>query len=262
MRICLEELRRCQILSPRPNFIVLLGKRYGWRPLPADIEAKESDELFSHVPDADKALLTTEGPVRAWRDGDQVARVGWYRKDLNAVPPMYVLQQRTIAFPQDASDDDRKRIRREESRDWAVLERRMREAFLAAIAALGWPADDPRRFKYEASATHQEIRAGALEAEDPHDDTVRVWDSERGQCLEVLQGFADVTAIALGAAEFPVRALVRRPQTVIEYGDTGNLLVQFPVRLHRVTTHPSGRTWAGPNGNRLYIITLEGGDRP
>jgi len=169
MRICLEELKRCQTLSPRPNFIVLLGNRYGWRPLPAEIEAVEFEELRAKAPDADKDLLTTGESVPAWRDGAPVARLGWYRKNLNAVPSMYVLQQRTIALPPGASDDDRKRIRQEESRDWAVAERRMREAFFAAVERLGWPADDPRRFKYEASATHQEIRAGALEAEDPQD---------------------------------------------------------------------------------------------
>ena len=37
MRICLEEVRRCQQLSPRPNFAVLLGDRYGWEPVPARI---------------------------------------------------------------------------------------------------------------------------------------------------------------------------------------------------------------------------------
>ena len=169
MRICLEELRRCQNLSPRPNFIVLLGNRYGWRPLPAEIEAREFEELLAQVPDADKTLLATDGPVPAWRDGQRVARVGWYRKDLNAVPAMYLLQPRTVEFPPDASDDDRKRIRQEEARDWAALERRMREAFISAMAAFGWSADDPRRFKYEASATHQEIRAGALEVQDRQD---------------------------------------------------------------------------------------------
>ena len=34
MNICRQELERCQELSPKPNFIVLLGNRYGWRPLP------------------------------------------------------------------------------------------------------------------------------------------------------------------------------------------------------------------------------------
>ena len=38
MPICLGELERCQKISPRPNFIVLLGNRYGWVPLPANIE--------------------------------------------------------------------------------------------------------------------------------------------------------------------------------------------------------------------------------
>ena len=34
MRICFEELRRSQKVSPLPNFLILLGDRYGWRPLP------------------------------------------------------------------------------------------------------------------------------------------------------------------------------------------------------------------------------------
>ncbi|WP_091940428.1 DUF4062 domain-containing protein [Propionivibrio dicarboxylicus] len=35
--ICLEEIRRCQRLPPKPNFIVLLGDRFGWQPIPARI---------------------------------------------------------------------------------------------------------------------------------------------------------------------------------------------------------------------------------
>jgi myo-inositol catabolism protein IolC len=33
MQICLNEIRRCQEVTPRPNFVVLLGDRYGWRPV-------------------------------------------------------------------------------------------------------------------------------------------------------------------------------------------------------------------------------------
>jgi hypothetical protein len=32
MQICFEELRRSQQISPQPNFLILLGNRYGWRP--------------------------------------------------------------------------------------------------------------------------------------------------------------------------------------------------------------------------------------
>ncbi len=34
MRICLRELKRCQSGGPKPNFLILLGDRYGWCPLP------------------------------------------------------------------------------------------------------------------------------------------------------------------------------------------------------------------------------------
>ena len=34
MSICKAEVARCQALSPRPNFISLIGERYGWIPLP------------------------------------------------------------------------------------------------------------------------------------------------------------------------------------------------------------------------------------
>ena len=33
VRICMEELRRSQEVSPQPNFLILLGDRYGWQPL-------------------------------------------------------------------------------------------------------------------------------------------------------------------------------------------------------------------------------------
>lgn len=32
MRICFDELRRAQEISPEPNFLILLGHRYGWVP--------------------------------------------------------------------------------------------------------------------------------------------------------------------------------------------------------------------------------------
>src|ERR1017187_742720 len=45
MRICFDELRRAQEISPRPNFLILLGNRYGWRPLPEEISVTEFQAL-------------------------------------------------------------------------------------------------------------------------------------------------------------------------------------------------------------------------
>src|SRR4030042_1525486 len=39
MKICLGEIERCRKISPRPNFVVLLGDRYGWRPPPPGVVA-------------------------------------------------------------------------------------------------------------------------------------------------------------------------------------------------------------------------------
>ena len=50
MEICLREIRRCQATGVKPNFIVLLGDRYGWQPLPARIAATEWNGLEPHLP--------------------------------------------------------------------------------------------------------------------------------------------------------------------------------------------------------------------
>lgn len=76
MQICKSEIRRCQQLSPRPNFIVLLGNRYGWTPLPETIPYKVGKSL--------KMDTTEKGLFNKW-----------YRLDENALPDgEYILQER------------------------------------------------------------------------------------------------------------------------------------------------------------------------
>ena len=47
MQICRAEIARCQAVTPRPNFVVLLGDRQGWRPLPDEIPAAEFETSSS-----------------------------------------------------------------------------------------------------------------------------------------------------------------------------------------------------------------------
>lgn len=201
MNICMQELARCQRISPRPNFIVLLGDRYGWRPLPAQIGAGEFEQLLSRIPEPDRPLLCTDEAVPAWRDTGSNERLGWYRKDSNAVPAIYVLQTRTIDSG-GASAEDARRIRQDEARDWAAVENRIRSRLTAAIAQLNWPADDPRRFKYEASATHQEIQAGAFQTDAPHEHVFCYFreidglptDASAAQYRDIRDGAVDIDA--------------------------------------------------------------------
>ncbi len=46
MTICLNELAQCQKLSPRPNFIMLIGERYGWRPLPEVVSVADMQRVY------------------------------------------------------------------------------------------------------------------------------------------------------------------------------------------------------------------------
>ena len=133
MEICLREIERCQQTGIKPNFIVLLGERYGWRPLPARIEAGEFEEVRGQVADVDQPLLNH-----------------WYRRDDNAVPPEFLLQPRIDEFA--------------EKNRWTEVEQQLHNLLLQAARAAG--LEPGSIVKYEASATHQEILKGLGKSEE------------------------------------------------------------------------------------------------
>jgi hypothetical protein len=151
MKICLGEIERCQRITPRPNFIVLLGDRYGWRPLPAEIPAAEFEGILSvlpgHAGHEDKALLEK-----------------WYRRDDNAVPPVYDLQPRKLDLKTDAGDEERHQAMKQEGRAWKEVEIRLRGILCSAVTQLDLAPEQAA--KYVTSATGQEIEAGAMKAPD------------------------------------------------------------------------------------------------
>jgi hypothetical protein len=148
MRICLDEIVRCQMITPRPNFIILLGDRYGWRPLPAEIPKEEFERIAERVTDSgDRELLQT-----------------WYRCDDNAVPPVYCLQPRSLAAADGAPAGAKKEAREAEAVEWDVAEKTLKRILNSAVSGLSFT--DEQRQKYIASATEQEIAAGAMKVPD------------------------------------------------------------------------------------------------
>ncbi|MGC9319315.1 MAG: AAA family ATPase, partial [Armatimonadota bacterium] len=130
MQICLEEIRRCQQVTPRPNFIVLLGDRYGWRPVPEIIPQPELAAIRPHLSDEERALVER-----------------WYALDENAVPPEYCLLSRAGV----------------EYEEWIKIEAELHRLLLRGARAAGLP--DEAMVTFERSATEQEIIEGALEAD-------------------------------------------------------------------------------------------------
>ena len=83
--VCLREVRNCASY-PHPNFLIMLGDRYGWVPLPYIIDKKEFDDIRKNLKSSDKQILDE-----------------WYRLDKNQLSEdkdrgCYILKRREGAF--------------------------------------------------------------------------------------------------------------------------------------------------------------------
>lgn len=155
MRICLRELARCQRSVIKPNFIVLLGDRYGWRPLPPAIRADLFEAISRRIARTDAAAASILAT--------------WYRRDDNAVPPHHVLLPRTGRFE-----------------TLTIWESEVERVLLPALAAASQDLSmDPetssplrqalKETPISLSATHQEIIRGALNMDDPRREHVHAF---------------------------------------------------------------------------------------
>uniref|UniRef100_A0A3B3BH83 NACHT and WD repeat domain containing 1 n=1 Tax=Oryzias melastigma TaxID=30732 RepID=A0A3B3BH83_ORYME len=122
--ISLQEIQMCKRLSAGPNFIALLGNRYGHRALPRLIPEKQFEVYLSK-------LSNTPGGIKQLQQ--------WFRKDTNALPPTYVLQPITAYFPYYC--DLRPESEQQHNRDvdsWRLTETQLlqllRSAFMDATA--------------------------------------------------------------------------------------------------------------------------------
>ncbi|NOR56596.1 MAG: tetratricopeptide repeat protein [Sulfurovum sp.] len=128
LALCLSEVRACKT-NPHPNFLIMIGDRYGWVPLPYAIEEQELTALLK--------LMTVE---------DKVEILEWYKLDLNQLPASYVLKERTEEF--------------EDYDTWLKVEGELREIFQAA--ANNSNISEEKKRKYFLSATEAEVEEGIL----------------------------------------------------------------------------------------------------
>ena len=128
MEICLGEIDRCKRTGLKPNFVVLLGSRYGWQPLPSRIASPEFELLRDTlVEPAERELIGQ-----------------WYRCDHNAAGAEWVLAARSGHYVEDDA--------------WAPVETRLRQLLHAGADRAHLPAS--AALKFRASATHLEIERG------------------------------------------------------------------------------------------------------
>lgn len=144
--ICLEEIERCKKLSPKPNFIVMLGDRYGWQPLPPLIAQDEFERIVYVL----KNQFTGTGEDQ---EGVLESLLTWYKLDKNSVPPVYVLLNRSQV----------------DQKSWAVIEDKLLKTLRKAVAQIGLSSE--AKEKYFLSATGCEIIKGALNGDGASEDS-------------------------------------------------------------------------------------------
>lgn len=126
LQICLDEIARCQVLSPKPNFLILSGMYYGWIPLPPCIPQNVWDKIKIEIP-ASSSLRN------------------WYLQDENDAGNSYVLKSRT--------GDDCSGDRWKETEDMLKKE-------LFPLVRKYFPDKDSYYYIWGLSATEQEIYKG------------------------------------------------------------------------------------------------------
>ncbi|MBN2157295.1 MAG: DUF4062 domain-containing protein [Candidatus Lokiarchaeota archaeon] len=144
VKICLDELKRCQEVSPRPNLIVLLGERYGWTPPPAEIPEIEFQKLFSYIRRSDRKLVEF-----------------WYKLDTNSI---FKINESTHCGTYKLAPRRGIHAKWKEYTEWEPVERQLRE--ILYNAAIKSEVNAKNLLKYYSSATHQEIISGVIEPAD------------------------------------------------------------------------------------------------
>ena len=128
LELCLNEVRACKS-KPYPNFLVMLGDRYGWIPLPYAIQKEEFETLYAKISQEDKILVEK-----------------WYKLDNNQQPASYILQERTEEYY--------------EWNMWVKVEDTLRITLQKAVSQTTLSKDKIK--KYFLSATEAEIEEGII----------------------------------------------------------------------------------------------------
>ena len=145
LQICFNEIARCQKISPKPNFLILLGDRYGWQPIPEIIPKDEGDAMGNFLIGKQKELFEY-----------------WYKQDFNSIFEHFVLQPKASLDKKENENDEELKIR--EYQNWENTEKELRS--LLRLAATELQFSERQLEKYVTSATHQEIINGALNLPD------------------------------------------------------------------------------------------------
>ena len=128
LNLCLSEVKSCKSYV-HPNFLIMIGDRYGWIPLPNIIEKLEFESLLNEVATEDKKYLDD-----------------WYYEDRNQLPTSYILKERDTEFI--------------DYEHWAIVENKLRLILQEVVSKSS--LKEEKKSKYFTSATEAETIEGII----------------------------------------------------------------------------------------------------
>jgi len=164
LEVCLEEVRNCKNY-PHPNFLLMLGDRYGWIPLPYAIEKDEFETIQKNIKDNEILLSIEYNPYKVYDNLDDMTTFHyetkqtrsiskqellkqWYTLDENTIPSSYIINNRIPKSDYAIYEN------------WEVEERLLCDIFHTAVNDSELTEEAKR--KYFISATEAEIEEGII----------------------------------------------------------------------------------------------------
>ena len=145
IQTCFDEIDRCQRLSPKPNFVLLLGQRYGYVPIPEVVP----NDLYGRLRDFLSKYVESE-PLLLWDN--------WYQQDSND------LEKKWLIKPHDGCTG---------YSDQSLLGA-LKNALKRAVESLDLNISEEEKCLLTGSATEQEIQKGIFDPVESRDH-VFVW---------------------------------------------------------------------------------------
>ncbi|MCT7638229.1 DUF4062 domain-containing protein [Aliarcobacter butzleri] len=157
LEVCLEEVRACKHF-PYPNFLIMVGDRYGYIPLPYMIVKNELDSLKNIILGNNEKFTINYKPIEnnnkvILKNPKNITKLElideWYKLDENQIPVSYILQPRESEY--------------KEYSNWEEEEKYLRNILQNAANILFKDKKDKEYLKYFTSATESEVLEGIID---------------------------------------------------------------------------------------------------
>ncbi|RNA44129.1 NACHT and WD repeat domain-containing 2 [Brachionus plicatilis] len=164
--LCLKEILNCKKVSVGPNFVTIIGQKYGLRPLPTKILSDEFEMIVSQIEPEDILSIHFEPEANVVFKLDDIV-LACYRLDTNQVPSVHRLLPISKIVPTYLSNEPK--VREHSQIFWEKLKNKL-SILLRILADRAFNKkliDKFQRDRYFISITEKEILSGIMQDNDP-----------------------------------------------------------------------------------------------